>query len=73
MTKWPVRARGTTVGRVTSAIHSPRLKKNVGYAMVPSEHADPGTKLEVLHPGGARVAIVVRKPFIDPSKEIPKS
>src|SRR5262249_15012714 len=39
MTKWPVRAGGAVVGRITSAVYSPRLKKNIGYAMVPAEHA----------------------------------
>ena len=40
--------------------------------MLPVEYSDLGTNLEVLHPGGARAAVVVRKPFIDPGKEIPK-
>jgi len=71
-TKWPVRVRGKAVGQVTSAIYSPRLKKNIGYANVPVEHADLGSELEVLHPAGPREAVVVRKPFIDPGKEIPK-
>jgi aminomethyltransferase len=57
---------------VTSAINSPRLEKNIGYANVPVEHSDLGTELEVLHPGGPRTAVVVRKPFIDPGKQIPK-
>src|SRR2546426_6452912 len=71
-TKWPVRARGRSLGRVTSAIYSPRLKKNIGYANVPIEDSDLGTELEVLHPASTRGAVVVRKPFIDPGKEIPK-
>jgi len=73
MTKWPVEKRGRPIGRVTSAIYSPRLEKNIGYAMVPSEHADLGTELVVQHPAGPRTAVVVKKPFIDPGKEIPKS
>ena len=73
MTKWPVRARGKDVGRVTSAIHSPRLKKNIGYAMVPIAFSEVGTELEVLHPSGPRRATVVKKPFIDPGKAIPKA
>ncbi len=73
MTKWPVRARGKAVGRVTSAIHSPRLKKNIGYAIVPIEDADVGIELEIAHPDGRRTATVVKKPFIDPAKAIPKS
>ena len=72
MTKWAVRVRGRQIGRVTSAIYSPRLKKNIGYAMVPIEYADVGTEFEVLHPSGPRRATVVKKPFIDPGKEIPK-
>jgi len=72
-TKWAVRARGKAVGRVTSAIHSPRLKKNIGYAMVPIEDADVGIELEIAHPDGRRTATVVKKPFIDPAKAIPKS
>jgi len=62
-----------TIGRVTSAIHSPRLKANIGYAMVPTEHSDLGTELRVEHPEGPRTASVVKKPFLDPEKEIPKA
>ncbi|HEX9341331.1 MAG TPA: dimethylsulfoniopropionate demethylase [Thermoplasmata archaeon] len=72
MTKWTVTAGGRPVGRVTSAIHSPRLKKNIGYAMLPITHADLGMELTVEHPDGPRPATVVKKPFIDPGKEIPK-
>ena len=72
--KWPVSAGGKPVGRVTSAIWSPRLKKNIGYAMVPNAQAATGTTLQVDIPGsGARKATVVVMPFIDPNKEIPKS
>src|SRR2546430_565259 len=73
MTKWPVRARGRPVGRVTSAIHSPRLKKNIGYAMIPIEFSDIGSEIEIAHPSGPRGATVVKKPFIDPGKAIPKA
>ncbi len=74
MTKWAVQADGRTVGHVTSAIHSPRLKKNIGYALVPATHAAVGTRLITLIPdGGERPATVVPKPFIDPGKSIPKS
>src|SRR2546422_9352535 len=73
MMKWTVSARGRPVGRVTSAIHSPRLKANIGYAMLPIVHADMGTELTVDHPNGPRTATVVKKPFLDPGKEIPKA
>src|SRR5437763_816943 len=73
MTKWPVRVRGKEIGTVTSAIHSPRLKKNIGYAMVPIAFSDLGTEVEIIHPSGTRKARVVKKPFIDPGKAIPKA
>ena len=72
-TKWPVTVDGDRVGKVTSAIHSPRLGRNIGYAWVPAEHSDPGVTLTVETPAGAREASVVPMPFVDPGKEIPKS
>jgi aminomethyltransferase len=69
---FPVRHDGGHVGQVTSACHSPRLEKNIGYAMVPTELAELGTELEVEVDGESRAARVVEMPFIDPKKEIPK-
>ncbi len=69
---FPVSHEGREVGRVTSACHSPRLEKNIGYAMVPIEVAELGTELEVDVYGDSREAVVVQMPFIDPKKEIPK-
>jgi aminomethyltransferase len=72
-TRWPVSAGGDMVGRVTSAVWSPRLAKNIGYAMVPIAHAALGTALRVDVPSdGERSATVVPMPFVDPKKEIPK-
>jgi aminomethyltransferase len=72
--KWPVSKDGKAIGHITSAIHSPRLEKNIGYAMVPVEHAAMGGKLTVDVAGvGPRQATVVAKPFVDPKKDIPKS
>ena len=62
------------MGRITSAIYSPRLKKNIGYSMVPTQQAELGTRLTVSIPdAGEREATVVPKPFVDPEKAIPKS
>ena len=69
MTRYPV----TSGGFVTSCVHSPRLAKNIGYAMVPVEYSAAGTRLEVQAPDGARSAVVVPMPFIDPKKAIAKS
>jgi aminomethyltransferase len=69
---FPVTKDGKVVGRVTSACFSPRLEKNIGYAMLPIELAEFGTELEVDAPGGRQSAVVVPKPFIDPKKDTPK-
>ena len=73
MTRWPVRKAKETVGFITSAVYSPRLKKNIGYANVPVEHAGLGTRLVADVPHGEAALTVVKKPFVDPEKEIPKS
>jgi aminomethyltransferase len=75
MTKWPVTLGdgGEPIGMITSAIWSPRLKTNIGYAMLPAGHSELGTRLALATPDGDRQALVVRMPFIDPEKEIPKS
>jgi glycine cleavage system aminomethyltransferase T len=72
-TKWPVRSDGRDVGTVTSAIYSPRLEKNIGFAWVPVELAELGTTVSVETVDGDRDATVVRMPFVDPGKQIPKS
>jgi aminomethyltransferase len=69
--KWPIFSAGQQVGQVTSAIHSPRLRKNIGYAWLPLELAKPGTTVRVESEWGTRTGIVVEMPFIDPQKRIP--
>src|SRR5215216_5790652 len=63
---------GGRIGEVTSACFSPRLEKNIGFAMVPVEHGELGTELDVERPDGRTEAVVVEKPFVDPKKETPK-
>jgi aminomethyltransferase len=73
-TRWPVHSDEEPVGHVTSAVFSPRLQKNIGYAMLPAARATIGTKLRVEIPGvGERKARVAELPFIDQQKSIPKS
>src|SRR5919198_4462774 len=50
--RWPVGNDGSTVGAVTSALYSPRLEKNIGYAWVPVELSEIGTALTVDTPLG---------------------
>ncbi len=70
---WPVESDGKVVGKVTNAVHSPRLDKNMAYAWLPIELAENGTKVEVDAPIGSAAAQVVPLPFLDPKKAIPKS
>jgi glycine cleavage system aminomethyltransferase T len=72
-TKWPVFADGRAVGEVTSAVWSPRLEANIGYAWVPVGLSEPATPLAVETSAGRRGATVAPMPFIDPGKHIPKS
>ena len=69
-TFWPVETDGQAVGKVTSAVYSPRLQKNIALAMVGTGSADIGTELSVMTATGARRAVVVEKPFYDPKKQI---
>ena len=72
-TPWPVAADGRGVGRVTSAVWSPRLERNIGYAWVPVQLSGQGSKVTVETADATRGATVVPMPFIDPGKQIPKS
>ncbi|WP_397543896.1 glycine cleavage T C-terminal barrel domain-containing protein [Roseovarius salis] len=69
-TFWPVSAGGQTVGKVTSAVYSPRLERNIALAMVATEHANLGTEVEVTLPSGPAPATVVQTPFFDPRKRL---
>ncbi len=71
-TFWPVGKNGDAVGKVTSAVYSPRLDKNIALAMVSVENAEPGTVLEVETSMGPAKATVVEIPFYDPKKSIAK-
>lgn len=72
-TFWPLGQAGKPLGKVTSAIYSPRLEKNIALALVATDHAGTGTELEVQTPSGPVRAIVVKKPFFDPKKTIAMS
>jgi aminomethyltransferase len=71
--KWPAYRDGSQerIGKVTSAIFSPRLERNIGYCWVPIELAAEGTQLRVESEWGTRGATVVPMPFVDPEKRIP--
>ena len=69
---WNMMIDGLVIGKVTSAVYSPRLEKNIALAMVALEHADLATEFIVHAHDGDRIAIAVEKPFYDPNKSIAK-
>lgn len=75
---WPLEQAGKPVGKVTSAVYSPRLEKNIALAMVDLSSAEIGTALTIFTQNGLtqndiRQATVVEMPFYDPKKQITKS
>ncbi len=72
-TFWTIKKGGKQIGKVTSAVYSPRLKKNIALAMVEINFSHIGTNLEVVTHEGNFNSIVVEKPFYDPKKKIASS
>jgi len=70
---WDIRIDNQTVGQVTSAVYSPRLKKNIALAMILKEHSIIGNDVEVISGDKIMSAEVVEKPFFDPRKTAAKS
>ena len=69
---WPAYHDGREVGRVTDAIWSPGLQRNIGYVWVPIELAEPGTTLDIVGEDGDELsATVTSLPFVDPQKKAP--
>ena len=72
-TFWTIFYDGKSVGKVTSAVYSPRLKKNIALAMVDIESAYINNELDVEIDGVLVNSTVVEKPFFDPKKQITTS
>ena len=72
-TFWPIKKDRKQIGKVTSAVYSPRLKKNIALAMVEINFSNNGTSLEVSTHEGNYNSTVVEKPFYDPKKKIASS
>ena len=70
---WPLSIGGEIVGKVTSAVYSPRLKKNIALGMVSNQFSEIGRALKVRIQDQMRNAEVTQKPFYDPKKQITKS
>jgi len=72
-TFWQLKKNDINVGKVTSAVYSPRLKKNIALAMVSVEQSEIGNDFQVITNEGTFNCIVVEKPFYDPKKKIASS
>lgn len=69
-TFWAINKDGTNIGKVTSAVFSPRLERNIALAMVAADCAVIGSEVEVITPSGPTRATVVERPFYDPKKSL---
>lgn len=69
-TFWGINKDGETIGKVTSAVYSPRLEQNIALAMVDIAHVEIGTGVEVVSGSGPKTARLVEFPFYDPKKSI---
>jgi len=72
-TFWPIEKDGKTIGKITSAVYSPRLKKNIALAMIGINYSELGNQLDVQTHEGKYSATIVEKPFYDPKKKIASS
>jgi aminomethyltransferase len=67
---WTVTKDGSPIGKVTSAVHSPRLRQNIALAMITAEHAVVGEKVEVGLGNRLARSEIVERPFFDPRKSL---
>tara|TARA_Y100000591_G_scaffold181661_1_gene156893 strand:+ start:442 stop:1590 length:1149 start_codon:yes stop_codon:yes gene_type:complete len=69
-TFWQITKENKVLGKVTSAIYSPRLKKNIALGMISIEESEIGNNVIVHNSISKFNAKIVEKPFYDPKKKI---
>jgi len=67
---WPVYKEDKKIGKVTSAVYSPRLKKNIALAIVDIKNSTLGNNLKIQIEDKNIDCVLVEKPFYDPKKKI---
>jgi len=72
-TFWSILKDGKKIGKVTSAVYSPRLRKNIALAMIEINQSKIGNMLKVKTNDGDINCTIVEKPFYDPKKKIASS
>ena len=70
---WPIEHDGVVIGKVTSAVYSPRLEKTIALAMVDIEHSDVDLEVVIHIKETQYTATICQIPFYDPKKLITKS
>ena len=72
-TFWSIYKDSKKIGKVTSAVYSPRLKKNIALAIVEINNSEVGNNLKVIINDNEIGSKVIEKPFYDPKKKIASS
>ena len=72
-TFWSIYKNDKKIGKVTSAVYSPRLKKNIALAMIEINNSEVGKKFKIKTNDNEINCTVVEKPFYDPKKKIASS
>ena len=67
---WPLKKNGEIVGKITSAVYSPRLKKNIALAIISIDVYEIGTILDTEIFDKKIKTKIIEKPFYDPRKKI---
>ena len=70
---WDIKIDGLNIGKITSAVYSPRLKQNIALALIAVDHAKIGNEVFIDQGSYISSAIIIEKPFYDPKKAITKS
>ena len=70
---WNLKYNNKVVGKITSAVYSPRLEQNIALAIVDIKYSNLNQKLTVDDGNSEFNALVVNKPFYDPNKNLTKS
>ena len=70
---WDVMLNDKKIGKVTSAVYSPRLEKNIALAIINIEYSNLGQELVIRDGSSQFKAVIVNKPFYDPNKNLTKS
>ena len=69
-TFWEIIKDNKIIGKVTSAVYSPRLKKNIALAIISIGESKIGNIIDVKTSDSVIKGTIVEKPFFDPKKKI---